>query len=74
MYIYVCACCERCVIYFVSSSMFTVPYPTSNDFLPQFMKGDSWVLRIPLNQQMTPSLILSKRHHPTPISYEKVSP
>ena len=33
-------------------------YPTSNYF-------DSWVLHIPLNRQMTPTLILRERHEPT---------
>ena len=44
-------------VYFLLSPMITVLYPTSNYF-------DSWALHIPLNRQMTPTLILRERHQP----------
>ena len=44
--------------------MFTTLYPTSNYFLSQFTKRDSWVLLIPLNWQKMPSLIIRERHQP----------
>ena len=51
-------------VFFPWRPMLRMLYPTSNYFVSQFTKRDSWVLRIPLNRQMTPSLILRERHQP----------
>ena len=40
--------------YFLLRPVFTMLYPDSNYFRPQFTKRDSWLLRIPLNRLMTP--------------------
>ena len=53
-------CCEAVLlrsivnVYFLWRPLFTMLYPATNEFLPQFTQRDSWVLRIPLNRQMTP--------------------
>ena len=41
-------------VYFLWRPVFTMLYPDTNEFLPQFTQRDNWVLRIPLNRKMTP--------------------
>ena len=53
-------------VYFIRRPLFTMLYPTSNYFLSQFPKRDSWVPHFPLNRQRALSLILKGKAPTTP--------